>query len=351
MSITWDTPFEVEPVLDAPLSDIVDFVEEMELELWNIDKGKGPSKAQLRRAVEWYGYKPWNRIVHELRRRRILAGKAVGDFSFSDAGIEVRHEVIEAALDGLEPMCPFRFRFVETERFQRFGFERPCGTWCCRDCGPTNAEELLAQVKRCIGDLEEVFSAEVASDPKLFSRLSTRRKDHGIEMFWYRTVEGRVYIIADKPFPGSAPPQECMPMAPERAIEWIQASMWVPGHDDHGWSNGWRQLVNDPKGSVGPDLDDDTAEEGASDAPDSGADDPAETVPRLIAVSELSELQVERVLAKLKHEAQERYGIRIETGHIPADVRPDLVRLLTDLIEAEKESGQASRSQPRNDKN
>jgi hypothetical protein len=69
------------------------------------------------------------------------------------------------------------------------------------------------------------------------------------------------------------------------------------------WSRGWKQRDDDAKGSF---------------------DD--------IDLTHLSDQQVARVRSQFQVEARDQFGVEIETGYWPKDVRPKLVELMKKLV-------------------
>jgi hypothetical protein len=293
---------------------MADFFEDVGMpELW-VDHGRSPTKAERRRFCESFGY-PWTPLSKELRRRQANAPGEPGELSYTPRGIEVRHGVIEAALDGLEPKCPWKLRFIDTANFQPFVYEKPCICWACPIHGPEKADGLLGQVEYRLDGLAEVHVAEVPWDGDLSNRMANRRHSRNLETFWYRNVRNRAFIIGDKPLAtprDRKEPVNSTPMTPAEVMAWVRPKLWVPGHHAHGWSAGWKFPSDDSQ--RGQKKEDD----------------------RYISVTELSDIQVVKVMARFREVAMTRFDVKVEEGYFPSRVHHALVSLLKGLIEAEK---------------
>jgi hypothetical protein len=339
--LSFDDAVKPDPSPDAPISEIVDFIEGVVI--WNLlaDENAGwPDKRELRQWVEHFGYY-WKPLAMELRRRR-GRGAQPGRVTYTESGIEVRQGVINQMLEGLEPFCPWKSRRVDTLDWRLTMAERPCGTWSCPDCGPRRAEELLAHAANNLGSCQKLYVAEVAWDPKLFNRLAQRRRSSGARTFWYRTIEDRVFIISDRPVIGSDQPTEFTELSSEEALGWSKEAFWVPGHQSHRWSSGWPYGSSRdgqgarPRGSQGdgPRDESDVVEE---ESP----------IPPFILLNDLNGVQTTRAMARLRDQAEARFDIRLDVGHAPSALRRELYELMTEIVDDEKERGMAERLERR----
>ena len=146
----------------------------------------------------------------------------------------------------------------------------------------------------------------------LAAMMRQRHEACRVEYFWYRCATGRVIYLADRPAPGRKPPSVWRPVSREASIERLRSTdLWVPGHEDHGFSTGWK-----PPKITG-----------------------AEGTHELISLHDLNDEQVRRVLEIFHEEAERLYGVRLDTGEIPEERRGDLVQLLEGIVNKVRNDG------------
>lgn len=178
-----------------------------------------------------------------------------------------------------------------------------------------------------ISALSEVFWTVTMWDPGLCNRLAGRRRDRRASTFFYRRTDGCVFILADKLIGGSTDPTWCATMTPSEALEWLIPAMWIPGHEDHGFSDGWKVQHENVDGLVGTSGQDDSE---VVHTPDNPAED---AIPASISVTHLSDAQVTATLAEFRVETYERYDVDFDIGVIPRSMRLDLVKLLHSMLD------------------
>jgi hypothetical protein len=306
-SSSWDQPFADDPTSADGPRDVAAFVVDT---LWDIHE-HAPSRRQLREFCEGAGYS-WNHIAREARREKIARHAARfttgDDTTYSPSGIAVNAAVMAEVLGELTVRCPFTLPFVDSWTFQSTRLPIRCKSWCCPTCSLDRAEELLHHVDERIKTLPEVYIGEAPWEPKLAARVSRRRKDRDINMFWYQRADDKVFYVADKPFNGTEPPTVCRPLPAAQALDWLAREvMWVPGHVNHNFSKQWAFPVDDASGSD------------------------------LVSAAGLNDDEIAELLETFADEAERRFGVRIDCGDIPRVHHDDLVKLLKALINNARE--------------
>jgi hypothetical protein len=94
-----------------------------------------------------------------------------------------------------------------------------------------------------------VYVAEAQWEEKLSGRMGSRRYEKKMETFSYRTVDGLVTFVADKPCGGTKAPKVAMEMTPDEARSVLIERFSVPLHHGHEFSKGWRFLSKETGGS------------------------------------------------------------------------------------------------------
>lgn len=297
-SSRWRTAIEERPAPDAPFREIAQHIDaDVIPELWGSHE-RPPTRKELRRWCEANGYEHrWNRVTGELRRSRALAGAGPSGLEV-DEGVAVDAEALDQIGD-LAPLCPFIRRGVSLRDFGLERWEKPCGSWWCFDCGPLKARILRRHVEDRLGPLETVYAALAPWTPQLMNTMGRRRKPEQ-QWVWYRRSDDTVFFLSNAPIRGPKEPRSCQSMTPVDAMEFYMTEVaWVPGHVDHGWSPGWKPLPQTDGGDrrgTGP-LDD-------------GA-------PSWLMLDGLGDRQARELMAKFDAEANDRFGVVIETGFIP----------------------------------
>ena len=256
---------------------------------------------ELREICEFEFY-PWPQVSEELRRRSIL--RAVASLTArTPAGIVMSEAAFDALDLGLAPMCPFKLKFVSKTTFSRVTLERKCGSWACRMCGPRLADNLLKDVTLRTFGLESLYVAEALWQPKLAAMMNHRYRDHGIEYFWSRDISGKVTYVAERPLPGRKAPCIWRRMTRDEALDLLRNDrLWVPGHEDHGFTAGWKPAEDEPN------------------------------VTDLLSLQGLTEDQVAIVMEMFYGQAEQLFGIRVQEEAAPDEHLRDLELLLRMII-------------------
>lgn len=306
-SNSWNQPFEPVPAPGGDLRDIAYFVRDV---LCDIHE-REPTRREMREFCESVGFS-WNHVVGELRRQEfarhvdMLRPGVLDDAEFakSKSGITVNVVRLIELMGDLRTRCPFVMPFVNSWTFQRASVQVVCGSWCCPDCGLSNAESLLQQVRMRIVELPDVYVGETPWESGLASRMARRRADRRMNMFWYHRLDGSVFFVADKPFNATSSPASCRRLTPGETLAWlVREVLWVPGHVRHGFSQGWDFPV-DKK---------------------SGGD--------LISLAGLTDPEIVTLMKTFADEVQARFGVRVDCGDIPRQHHDALVDLMKTLIE------------------
>jgi hypothetical protein len=313
-SSAWTREGEDPPTSSSPTGDVADFLEGIVIPEMtysgNCSSYPGhenpPSRAVIRAYCENAGY-PWSSVAKELRGRRYshLGRDASPLDTLTPAGIAVRTKVVEDTLYGLAPMCPVMRRGMGKKSFRPATWKEDCGSWGCPRCGVILADELYRHIDMIIEGVSQVFVAVAPYRTTQASMMGHRRRDAKAEMFWYRDVTGNVTYLSDKPLPGRKPPSSWMAMSPSEALRSLQTTLWVPGHREHRWSEGWAPPPPQRK----------VSDEG------------------WFNIMDLSDAQVLRAQAIFAEEAERDYGVKVATGHIPAQHQAALTEMMGDILD------------------
>jgi hypothetical protein len=312
--LLWTWEGEDPPESGAPASNIAQYLEDIIIPEMRYSGNCssnpvwfGPiPRWRLRRYCEAAGY-PWNAVAMELRSREYARTLSVRDEAdtCTPLGVEVRSRAIEGATYGLEPLCPFFRRSVSKSSFRVARWKKDCDSWGCPRCGVTLADSLLRHLASVLLQVPEVFIGRASWRSTQAGTMAYRRRTAGAQMFWYRDVTGNVTYISDRPLPGNVEPTFFTAMLSDDALDVVKATFWVPGHRDHGWSEGWD--INDP-------------------------DEDTHGTEEFFDVVDLSEKELQRVMAIFADEDKSEFGVDVATGYIPPRHEKDLVRLMEDVL-------------------
>jgi hypothetical protein len=167
--------------------------------------------------------------------------------------------------------------------------------------------DLKLTLKRHYSD--QLFLAKAQYREGLFSMMGHRRKKKGAEVFWYRDVTGTVTFLSTEPLPGVKEPRVWRPVKREDVLEELRQVLWVPGHQDHGFSAGWAPQDGSSGGSGGS---------GGSYSFDTAG---------------LSDEDIARVEAVFNEEAMLNFDVDVASGYFPRKLHRDLEKLMEDIIE------------------
>jgi hypothetical protein len=320
----WNRPLEEPPTPQSPLGDIVDHVEDMVAELsYELDPDSGEyewipiKRAVIRAFSESLGF-PWPKVVAELRSRRYARAakdRKNGKSEETGQGIPIRGEAFRDLTYDLAPLCPFMIRGIYRADFRSFQRGVSCGSWACERCGPERADGLYWQLEQILKQhASDLFWATARYREGLFSMMGHRRNKEGAEVFWYRDVTGIVTFVSTKPLPGVKEPRVWRPVKPEDLFDELKELLWVPGHQDHGFSPGLTTLATSYA----------TASPLVVRRPG---------CPHTFDTSGLSEADIARVEAVFNEEAKLNFGVDVASGYFPGTLHADLEKLMEDIIE------------------
>lgn len=300
--IGWTSPFEDPPEANSHCRDVVDYLDGEILPIFWWAKGRDPYPAEFHEFCDAKGY-DWARAKRELRRRRALAARPADQearFDTTPAGIKIDIAKMAVVAGQWAPMCPFKLSFVSTETLRDFHLDAKCGSWCCEICAPEKADRLLHQVGTRLGDLELVYVAVVTYDPSLMTRMAQRRRASGMNTFWYRLIDDTVAFVGDQPITGTVEPTSSTPMTPDDALDWLRSDiMWLPGHQDHGFSAGW------------------TFKQQASGSERTH-----------VSMAGLDDSQIAEVTQVVASEIEAEHQVHLNTGFVPPALREEVARRL-----------------------
>jgi len=117
--------------------------------------------------------------------------------------------------------------------------DEDCDSLSERRCAPRVAEELLRLVRIRLAGADEIYIAEARWEERLSNRMSQRRHARRFNTFTYRDVDGMVWYFADGPIGGREPPVSSRQVSLDEADERLVSMLWIPGHVEHSFSEGW----------------------------------------------------------------------------------------------------------------
>lgn len=294
------------PDRTSDVPDILDFISH-DLGPDRLAEGHWFTRRQLHAVCEEFDF-PYKAVWNEVRRQVFVDNPlndslTSEDVEITPSGIIVNKKAVRAITADLVTICPYKQRFMSTRNFLPYSKERPCGEPWHLPCGVKEAEHLQERMRKTISGLDQVYVTFCQWDPGLSVRMRQRRLALGMESMTYHRIDGLAFIVSDKAHRGRSQPISCQAKSPAEAMEWFTEAIYVPGRMRADWSRGWKQRDDDAKGSF---------------------DD--------IDLTHLSDQQVARVRSQFQVEARDQFGVEIETGYWPKDVRPKLVELMKKLV-------------------
>jgi len=129
-----------------------------------------------------------------------------------------------------------------------------------------------------------------------------RYQEAGAQYFWYRDVFDKVTFVSDRPLPGRKDPKAWRKMTRDAALEYLKCEvLWVPGHQDHGWTHGWRPS------------------------------NPEKSVSDLVSLQGFSDDQIALFFDTFRIEAMRLFDVEIELGNPPEEHQAELADLMISL--------------------